>query len=56
MAILAVLADLLLLIAAFGQWLWRPAPPNVWYGNAAFCWGVFFLALFITWPAIHPLL
>jgi hypothetical protein len=55
MTFVAVLALLLLLIAALGQsWWWRTAAP--WYGNASFCWGVFFLALYLTWPTIRALL
>jgi hypothetical protein len=55
MPFVAVLALLLLLIAALGQswWCCTAAP---WYGNASFCWGVFFLALYLTWPTIRALL
>jgi hypothetical protein len=58
MAFVAVLTVLLLFIAALGQsWWWRgPAQPGYyWYGNAAFCWGVFFLSVFLTWPTIKAL-
>jgi len=55
MPILAVLTLVLLFRAALGQsWWWRG--PNLWYGNACFCWGVFFLAFYLTWPTIRPLL
>jgi len=55
MAFFAVVTLVLLLIAALGQsWWWRG--PTVWYGNAAFCWGVFFLALYVTWPTVRTLL
>jgi len=55
MAFLAVLTVLLLFIAALGQsWWWRG--PQVWYGNAAFCWGVFCLAVYVCWPTIRVLL
>ena len=51
----AVLALLLLLIAALGQsWWWR-VPAGPWYGSAAFYWGVFFLALFLTWPTLKAM-
>jgi hypothetical protein len=62
MPFLAVLAVLLLFLAALGQSLWWRGPGPVvgpWYGNAAhpaFCWGVWCLALYITWPTIHTLL
>jgi hypothetical protein len=55
MKLAAVAADLLLLFAALGQSVWwRPA--EAWYGNVAFCWGVFLLALFLTWPVLASLL
>ena len=60
MAFVVVLALLLLLIAALGQsWWWRGAPGQpgpAWYPHAAFYWGVFFLAIYLTWPVIRPLL
>jgi hypothetical protein len=58
MPFFAVLCVLLLFIAALGQtWWWRgTAPGQPWYGNAAFCWGVFCLAVYITWPTIRALL
>lgn len=57
MPFVAVVTLVLLFIAALGQsWWWRVAAPSPWYGNAAFCWGIFFLALYITWPTIRPLL
>ena len=56
MVFVAVLTVLLLFIAALGQsWWWRGPIGSVWYGNAAYCWGVFFLALYITWPTIRAL-
>ena len=55
MPFLAVLAIVLLFIAALGQsWWWR-TPAGPWYGNAAFCWGVFFLAVYLTWPTLKAL-
>ena len=55
MAFLAVLTVLLLFIAALGQsWWWRGTGP--WYGDASFCWGMFCLAVYITWPTIKALL
>ena len=55
MPFFAVLALLLLLIAALGQsWWWR-SPAGPWYGSAAFYWGAFFLALFLTWPVLRQL-
>lgn len=55
MPFLAVLALVLLLIAALGQsWWWRAG--DLWYGGAASAWGVFFFALAMLWPVIHPLL
>lgn len=56
MPIVAVLADLLLLIAALGaSWWWRWPEPHPWYGNACYVWGVFFLAVYITWPTLKSL-
>jgi|HubBroStandDraft_6_1064221.scaffolds.fasta_scaffold84302_2 hypothetical protein len=56
MPFIAVLTVVLLFIAALGQtWWWRPVAPNPWYGGAAFVWGVFFLALYITWPTLKAL-
>lgn len=55
MPFLAVLALVLLLIAALGQsWWWRAG--ELWYGGAAFAWGIFFLALYLCLPTIRPLL
>jgi hypothetical protein len=56
MAFIAVLTVLLLFIAALGQsWWWRQAAPAPWYGSAAFCWGVFFLSVYVTWPTLKAL-
>jgi len=56
MAIIAILAVFLLFIAALGSsWWWRPAAPSPWYGNSAFLWGMFGLALVLTWPIIKAL-
>ena len=57
MAFVAVVCLVLLFIAALGQsWWWRGPVGQPWYGNAAFCWGTFALALFITWPTVKLLL
>ena len=49
------LATGLLLIAALGQsWWWRAG--ELWYGGAAFAWGCFFLAAYLTWPTVSRLL
>ena len=56
MPLLAVLAIVLLFIAALGQtWWWRGPAGTLWYGNAAFAWGVFVLALYLTWPTLKAL-
>jgi hypothetical protein len=56
MPLVAVLSVVLLFIAALGQsWWWRGPQGSVWYGNAAFCWGVFFLDLYLTWPVLKSL-
>ncbi len=55
MPFFAVMALVLLLIAALGQsWWWRGVDPH-WYGGAALAWGLFFLALYITWPTLKAL-
>ena len=57
MPFFAVLCVLLLFIAALGQsWWWRGPVGQPWYGNAAFCWGVFCLAVYVTYPTIKTLL
>jgi hypothetical protein len=57
MVIVVVLCLFLLLISALGaSWWWRPAAPNPWYGGAAFHWGVFLLALYVTWPIFKDIL
>jgi hypothetical protein len=56
MQIVAVLCVVALFLAALGQTtLWRPEGPR-WYGHAFFLWGVFLLALFITWPTLKAML
>jgi len=56
MPFIAVLCVLLLFIAALGQsWWWRGPGPTPWYGNAAFCWGVFLLSVYVTWPTLKAL-
>ena len=56
MPFVCVLCLLLLFLAALGQsWWWRVAAPNPWYGNALFFWGVFCLAVVITWPIVRSL-
>ena len=55
MPFFAVAAVLLLLFAALGQSFWWRAA-NGWYGNASFSWGVFALAVYLTWATIRVLL
>ena len=56
MSFFAILSLVLLLIAALGQsWWWRGPQGSIWYGNAAFCWGVFFLAVYLMWPTLKML-
>ena len=56
MPLLAVLCVVLLGLAAIGQTFWWRAPaPSPWQGHAAFFWGVFVLALYITWPTLKAL-
>jgi hypothetical protein len=53
MLILAVLSLVLLFIAALGQsWWWRGPDNSLWYGHAAYYWGFFFLAVYLTWPTL----
>ncbi len=55
MPFVAVACVLFLFISALGQtWFWRAAEPH-WYGGAAFHWGIFLLALYITWPTLKAL-
>lgn len=55
MPFFAVLCLVLLFISALGQsWWWRGVEPH-WYGSAAFSWGVFFLAVYIVWPALKAM-
>ena len=57
MPFLAVITVVLLFLAALGQsFWWREAAARPWNGNAAFAWGVFCLALYVTWPTIRTLL
>ena len=56
MPFIVVLCLVLLFIAALGQtWWWRGPDPAGWYGHAAFYWGVFFLAVALTWPTLKAL-
>ena len=56
MALVCVLALVLLALAAAGQSFWWRGPAGtVWYGHAAFYWGVFFFALYVMWPTIKTL-
>ena len=56
MPLIAVLCLVLLFLAALGQsWWWRGPEGTLWYGSAAFYWGVFLLALYVTWPTISAL-
>jgi hypothetical protein len=55
MPFVCVLCLVLLFLAALGQsWFWRPTG-ELWYGHAAFCWGVFFLAVYLAWPTLRAL-
>jgi hypothetical protein len=54
MEIISILCVFLLFIAALGQsWWWRGPAGSLWYGNAAFYWGVFLLAVYVTWPTLQ---
>jgi len=56
MPFVAVIAIVFFFIAALGgTWWWRQPDPQPWYGSAAFLWGMFFLALYITWPTLKAL-
>jgi hypothetical protein len=56
MPFLAVLCLVLLFIAALGQSLWWRGPAgDLWYGHAAFYWGMFFLATYMMWPTLKAL-
>jgi hypothetical protein len=56
MSLIAVLCLVLLFLAALGQsWWWRGPAGSLWYGSAAFYWGVFFFALYVMWPIIRAL-
>ena len=56
MPFIAVLCLVLLFFAALGHSLWwRPPAPAIWYSSAIFYWGVFFLAVYITWPTLKAL-
>lgn len=54
MPFIAVLCLVLLLIHALGRTLWWRVEP-VWYGGALLAWGMFFLALYLTWPTLKAL-
>ena len=57
MPFVAVVSVVLLFIAALGQtWWWRGPEGNLWYGSAALYWGLFMLAVYITWPTIKALI
>lgn len=56
MPFVAVLCLVLLLLAALGSTLWwrgETQPFNNW---SVYYWGIFFLALYITWPTFKALL
>jgi len=56
MPFIVVLCLVLLFVAALGQsWWWRGPEGALWYGHAAFYWGVFFLAVFLAWPVLKAL-
>lgn len=56
MPFIAVLCLVLLFLAAVGQsWFWRGPAGQPWYGIASLCWGLFLLALYITWPTLKGL-
>jgi hypothetical protein len=54
MPFFAVLSIVLLFIAALGQSFWWRTTPQ-WYGGAAEAWGLFCLAVYLTWPTIRAL-
>ena len=54
MPFVAVACLILLFFAALGSSFWWRAQSG-WYGNAAYYWGVFLLALYVTWPTIKAL-
>jgi hypothetical protein len=56
MPFFAVLCLVLLFVAALGQSFWWRTPAPQWYGGAALAWGLFFLAVCVTWPTIRALL
>ena len=56
MPFIAVLCLVLLFLAALGEsWWWRNPGSTTWYGGAAFYWGCFLLALYLTWPTLKAL-
>lgn len=55
MPFLAVLCLVLLFLAALGQTAWWRPTGYPWYGHALFAWGIFFLALYLTWPALKAM-
>ena len=56
MPFIIVLALVLLFVAALGQsWWWRGPAGTMWYGSAAYYWGIFFLAVYLTWPELTKL-
>jgi hypothetical protein len=52
---LCVLTLVLLFFAALGQTFWWRPQGQPWHGNATFAWGVFFLAVYITWPTLKAM-
>jgi hypothetical protein len=55
MPLFAVASVLFLFVNALGHTLWWRQPNAPWYGSAAFAWGIFSLAMYVTWPTLKTL-